>query len=71
MGHKGQQEDPDVTKLEKSYNKQKHFFENFAWKVVLYDPLDRPLPNEDDDQATKRDQLLKMIETETKRINGK
>jgi len=63
--------DPDISKLEDQYSKQKQFFENFAWKVLLYDPLDRPLPNEEEPQSTKRDELLKIVETELTRIDGK
>jgi len=38
---------------------------------VLFDPLDRPLPSEDNNQSTTRDELVKMIEQDVKKINGK
>ena len=37
----------------------------------MYDPLDRPLPNQEDPESTKRDELLKTVESELTRIDGK
>lgn len=40
------------------------FYEKFAMKMEAFDPMDRPLPSEDDDQAIKRDALVHKIEVE-------
>lgn len=46
------------------------FFTKYAAKVKIFDPLDRPTPNEEKDLATKRDALVKLIE-EMPAIPGK
>ena len=30
--------------------------------MIMYDPLDRPLPDEEDDQTTKSFELLKVLQ---------
>lgn len=40
------------------------FYEYFANKMEAFDPLDRPIPDEDNEQAIKRDELVQRIEVE-------
>ena len=40
----------------------REFFNKYAGTLKVFDPLDRPTPNAENDQATKRDQLVKLIE---------
>ena len=48
----------------------KEFFYKFAFKLEIFDPLDRPTPNEVEDHAIKRDQLVKKIESEMPSMLG-
>lgn len=41
---------------------QKEFLMKFASKLVIFDPLDRAIPNEDENCATSRDELVRIIE---------
>lgn len=38
------------------------FYKKFSDNLVVFDPLDRPLPDEDSDDAIKRDELIKKLE---------
>lgn len=48
----------------------KEFFHKFAYKIEVFDPLDRPTPNEEEDVAIKRDQLVHKIEEEMPAMLG-
>lgn len=39
----------------------KLFYNDFAAKLSVYDPLERPIPDEEEDQAIKRNELLDII----------
>lgn len=51
-------------------NEIKEFFHKFAYKVEIFDPLDRPTPNDVEDHAIKRDLLVKRIEEEMPSMAG-
>lgn len=42
-------------------SQKRELYMNFAEKVELYDPLDRPLPSEDDVQSITTQELLQRI----------
>jgi hypothetical protein len=46
------------------------FFTKYVSKVRVFDPLNRPIPNPEVDVATKRDDLVKLVE-EMPAIPGK
>lgn len=48
----------------------KEFFHKFAYKIEIFDPLDRPTPNEEEDYAIKREQLVQKIEQEMPAMLG-
>lgn len=48
----------------------KEFFHKFAYKLEIFDPLDRPTPNQEEDHAIKRDALVKKIEEEMPAMLG-
>lgn len=48
----------------------KEFFHKFAYKIEIFDPLDRPTPNEEEDYAIKREQLVNKIEHEMPTMLG-
>ena len=48
-------------KTDEQLEELQEFYNQIAYSFVIFDPLDRPIP-EDDDQATKRDEMLEMIE---------
>lgn len=48
----------------------KQFYTEFASKLQVYDPLERPIPNKKKDQAIKRDQLLDLM-LQTKMVSHK
>ena len=56
-----EQNDDDVQANENLQELSK-FYEKFAEKMIAFDPLDRPIPDEGNDQMTKRDQLVKILE---------
>jgi len=37
------------------------FYMDFADKLVIFDPIDRPIPDEDNDQTIKRSELIDKI----------
>lgn len=39
----------------------KKFFDHYITSVRVFDPLDRYVPNEEANQATKRDDIVKLI----------
>jgi len=44
-----------------SFIKRK-FYDELVEKLVVYDPLDRPIPKETKDQSIRRDDLLDILE---------
>ena len=45
------------------YKKLENFFYNLTGKLVIYDPLERKLPNDEgENQATSREDLLELIQ---------
>jgi hypothetical protein len=48
------------------------FYNIFADKMIAFDPMDRPIPNEEQDQMTKRDELVDLLEVKMadKAISG-
>ena len=38
------------------------FFQTYVLSVCVFDPLDRAIPNEHSDQATKRDDIVQKIQ---------
>ena len=48
----------------------KEFFYKFAFKLEIFDPLDRPTPNQEEDHAIKRDNLVNKIEKEMPSMLG-
>jgi hypothetical protein len=56
-------EDAERSK-EKKYEELLQFYERLASKLVVFDPLNRPILDDDEfDMATKRDQLITEINT--------
>ena len=51
------------------YEEQKQFFEEFANKLEIYDPLDRTI-TDFEEMSIKRDELLDLINNQLKVING-
>ena len=45
---------------------KRHFFCNLTERVILFDPLDRPIPDVERDWTIKSDELRKMIEKQLK-----
>ena len=39
----------------------KQFFDHYVMSVHVFDPLDRQIPNEQQNQATKRDDIVAII----------
>lgn len=39
-----------------------NFYKNFTQSLSVFDPLDRPIPDESYDEAVKRDDLIKMLD---------
>lgn len=37
------------------------FYEDISDKISLFDPLDRVIPEDGDDQTTKRDQVIDIV----------
>ena len=37
------------------------FYRTFATKLVIYDPLDRPIPNEGENQALKQTDFVNTL----------
>ena len=61
----------EYSKFETAYKLQEKFFENFAQSVVIFDPIDRKMLNDDEiNQTIPRDELVKKIEMEVKRVKG-
>jgi len=47
---------------EKKYEEMMQFYERLASKIVIYDPLNRPILDDDDcDMSTNRDQFMMEI----------
>lgn len=42
-------DDSDLEKLDEEFNSMGEFYQDFADKIIIYDPLDRNLPNDEDD----------------------
>ena len=40
------------------------FYQKFADKTIAFDPMDRPIPDEETDDMTKRDELVKILEVD-------
>ena len=56
---------------EKKYEEMTQFYEKLSNKLVIFDPLDREILNDDEeDMATKRDQLIQEIQ-EMEQLNPK
>lgn len=50
-------------KTEEQLEELKEFYNTVAYNFVIYDPLDRPIPPEpEDDQATKREEVMQLID---------
>lgn len=49
---------------------KRHFFRDLAEKVVVFDPLDRPLPAAANDQAIKASKLKSVIEHELEPVTN-
>ena len=49
------------------------FYKKFAEKIIAFDPMNRPIPDEEMDDMTKRDELVKILEVDMlpKAISGK
>ena len=47
--------DQDASKQEEYFGELDEFYRQFAYKTIIYDPLDREIIYEGQDQATKRD----------------
>lgn len=45
-------------------------YHEFAERTIIFDPLDRPIPDSDNDYGTKRDAFVELIEN-TSSVNGK
>lgn len=50
--------DEDQIQQLKKMKSVEQFFKQYAAKVRVFDPLDRPTPNEDEDAATKQAQMV-------------
>ena len=70
INESSQPQDQDQEEQLKEMNQIKEFFHKFAYKLEIFDPLDRPTPNEVEDHAIKRDQLVKKIEEEMPSMLG-
>ena len=51
------------------FEEQKQFFEEFAHKLEIYDPLDRTI-TDFEEMSIKREELLDLIQTQLKEVNG-
>lgn len=65
IDQENQELDEDVSKQEQYFAELDEFYRQFAYKTIIYDPLDREILYEDEDQATKRDQFMKLILDQT------
>ena len=55
---------------EKKYEEMMQFYERLASKIVIYDPLNRPILDDDDcDMSTNRDQFMMEI-NQMEQLNG-
>ena len=54
--------DQDQELLLAEMNQIKEFYHQFSMKCEVFDPLDRPIPNADEDCAIKSADLAKLIE---------
>ena len=43
------------------FDELSNFYKTFTQNMVVFDPLDRPIPDESYDEATKRDDLIKKL----------
>ena len=37
------------------------FLDSFSESLIIYDPLNRPVPSPEDDQTTKKDDFIELI----------
>ena len=44
------------------FDELSNFYKTFTQNMVVFDPLDRPIPDESCDEAAKRDDLIKKLE---------
>lgn len=56
-----QEDEQDPEGLNKRYDELKNFYQKYTENLVVFDPLDRPIPDEDNDQALKRDDFVKKL----------
>lgn len=71
--NRGQKMPPELQLINSEIEQTQDFLVKFAEKLILYDPMDRPIPNEDNNWATPRkdflDILNKMPPAPTKNVN--
>lgn len=63
-------DDADEEKMMKVFSQMEEVFSKFANNSVMYDPLERKIPNEVLNEGIKRDDLVHQI-GDLKRISGK
>ena len=55
--------DEDKSEFENQFQKLQKFYQELASNLLIYDPLDRDIPNSEDNEAIRRKDLLdKLIE---------
>lgn len=63
------QKEENEANFMQQFEEQKQFFEDFAHKLEIYDPLDRTI-TDFEEMSIKREELLDLIRTQLKEING-
>ena len=52
----------DPNEMSSHFEELSQFYKQFSHNIVVYDPLDRPIPDEDNDEAIKRDDFIKKLD---------
>lgn len=53
---------PDDDESVSHFDELSNFYKTFTQNLVVFDPLDRPIPDESYDEAIKRDDLIKKLD---------
>lgn len=51
----------DSSNNEQHFEELRQFYKQFTQRIIVFDPLDRPIPDEENDEATKNADLIKML----------
>ena len=46
---------------EQFFEELQYFYKQFTQRIIVFDPLDRPIPDEENDEATKNADLIRIL----------